>query len=119
MPKRGIQSKVRTETTGDNEESGLASRARHAGHNRTGPAIALGEACREPMFQADKDALWGTRSDFMMEVTVDGDIYIVCDGARIAKRSALGLWIAIEPAFEVIDSPPDGVLVRRHDVRAH
>ena len=55
----------------------------------------------------------------MMEVTVDGDIYIVCDGARIAKRSAFGVWVTLEPSFEVIDSPPDGVLVRRHDARAH
>jgi hypothetical protein len=53
------------------------------------------------------------------EVHVEGDgtdIFVVCDGVKIAKRGRPGTqqaktWISLEPGFEVMDGQDLGTIV--------
>jgi hypothetical protein len=57
-------------------------------------------------------------------VSTGADIFIFCDGIKIAKRGQPGTpqartWVSLEPGWEVLDAANGDLLVRYQGVRVH
>ena len=52
------------------------------------------------------------------------DLLLTLDGVAIATRGQptseqAGMWIPLEPGYEIIDSSDGNILIRRYGVRSH
>jgi hypothetical protein len=57
----------------------------------------------------------------VIEIEGDGkDMFVICDGVRIAKRGDDATWVSLEPGWSVI-SPPDHstITVEYNGVKRH
>jgi hypothetical protein len=57
-------------------------------------------------------------------VSTGKDIFIFCDGIKIAKRGHPGTpqaktWVSLEPGWEVLDAANGDLLVHHFGVRLH
>ena len=57
-------------------------------------------------------------------LSTGADIFVFCDGIKIAKRGHPGTpqaktWVSLEPGWEVLDAANGDLLVRHQGVQVH